>query len=359
MNKKTRGAVLLPLIGLNLGWFVFMAAAFVGLFEPDGYYSGPMGDVYVPGPEIRVSTYLFLAGIALFSVLASIAHRRADHEYHDSGAKDAGARAAFAFATVAVIVGLVSGAIFAISVFMGSFSNNGGTTTPLGRFLGVYLPILLATVLVVLVLLRATVFRKSSPAATRAAAVGGHMQAAHDAPAASAEPEVKKALALGLSLPIITTAFAMILGLMFWDLQNRELSSWTWVIIQSVIAFGIIAGTRYSMKAIRSVSGSHSGVSGAVGALNLNFVLSIIFGAIVTLMSFVMGFGAIDQLKWRSITTPTAKTIMNNFDANWVFVDFAPTYVLLLLVSVAVFFTLVSRHSSPKAAAADKVDAAA
>ncbi|CAB4616512.1 unannotated protein [freshwater metagenome] len=182
------------------------------------------------------------------------------------------------------------------------------------------------------------------------------MQAAHDAPAASAEPEVKKALALGLSLPIITTALAMILGLMFWDLQNRELSSWTWVIIQSVIAFGIIAGTRYSMKAIRSVSGSHSGVSGAVGAMNLNFVLSIIFGSIVTLMSFTMGFAAIDQLKWRSVITPTPKNIMNNFDVNWVFVDFAPTYVLLLLVSVAVFFTLVSRHAK---VAAKKADAAA
>ena len=115
MNKKTRGAVLLPLIGLNLGWFVFMAAAFVGLFEPDGYYSGPMGDVYNSGAEVRASTYLFLGGIALFSVLASIAHRRADHEYHDSGAQDAGSRAAFSFATIAVIVGLVSGAIFAIS----------------------------------------------------------------------------------------------------------------------------------------------------------------------------------------------------------------------------------------------------
>jgi hypothetical protein len=123
------------------------------------------------------------------------------------------------------------------------------------------------------------------------------------------------------------------------------------VIIQSVIAFGIIAGTRYSMKAIRSVSGSHSGVSGAVGALNLNFVLSIIFGAIVTLMSFTMGFAAIDQLKWRSVITPTPQTILNNFDANWLFVDFAPTYVLLVLVSVAVFFTLVSRHA--KAAKAD------
>ena len=360
MNKKMRGAVLLPLIGLNLGWFVFMSATFAGLFESDGYYSGPMGEVYTEPTEVRLSTYLFLAGIALFSVLASIAHRRADHEYHQAGSQSTGARAAFSFATVAVIVGLVSGAIFAISVFMGSFSSSYGTTpTPLGRFLGVYLPILMATVLVVLVLLRATVFRKSSPEATRAAAIGGFVPAAQPQAPAAADPEVKNALALGLSLPIVTTAFAMILGLMFWDLQNRSLSSWTWVIIQSVIAFGIIAGTRYSMKAIRSVSGSHSGVSGAVGAMNLNFVLSIIFGAIVTLMSFGMGFGAVDQLKWRSVITPTPKTILNNLDVSWVFVDFVPTYVLLRLVSVAVYFTLTGRHSAPKAATAESVDAAA
>jgi hypothetical protein len=58
-----------------------------------------------------------------------------------------------------------------------------------------------------------------------------------------------------------------------------------------------------------------------------------------------MGFAAIDQLKWRSVITPTPQTILNNLDAKWAFVDFAPTYVLLLLVSVAVFFTLVSRHA--------------
>jgi hypothetical protein len=329
-----------------------MSAAFAGLFESDGYYSGPMGDVYNMGTEIRLSTYLFLGGIALFSVLASIAHRRADHLYHSAGAHDLAARAAFRFATLAVIVGLVSGAIFAISVFLGSFSNYGGTTTPLGRFLGVYLPILLATVLVVLVLLRATVFRKTAPSAARAGAV--HAASVHATTGNSevaTDPEVKKALALGLSLPIVTTAFAMILGLMFWDLQNRDLSSWTWVIIQSVIAFGIIAGTSYSAKAVKAVVGAHGSVSGAIGAANLNFVLSIIFGAIVTLMSFTMGFSAMSELKWRSVITPTPKTILNNVDANWLFVDLAPTYVLLVLVSVAVFFSLTARHG--KAAKAE------
>jgi hypothetical protein len=42
---------------------------------------------------------------------------------------------------------------------------------------------------------------------------------------------------------------------------------------------------------------------------------------------------------------------LNNVDANWLFVDFAPTYVLLVLVSVAVFFSLTARHG--KAAKAE------
>jgi hypothetical protein len=344
MNKKMRGAVLLPLIGLNLGWFVFMSAAFVGLFESDGYYSGPMGDVYNPGTEVRASTYIFLAGITLFTVLAAIAHRRADYEYHANGSTDAGARAAFRFATLTVIIGLVSGAIFAISAFLGSFNYWGGQPSPLGRFLGVYLPILLATILVVLVLLRVTVFRRSLSATVPMPL--SQADAAIGKAEVQANPAVRKALALGLSLPIISTALAMILGLMFWDLQRGNLTSWTWVVIQSVIAFGIIGGTVFSVRAIRAIGGHvlSAAIAGASGSLRLNYVLTIIFGAIVTLMSFTMGFSAISELKWRNTGQATAQSILNNVDARWVFNDFLPTYVLLLLVTVAVFFTIAARH---------------
>jgi hypothetical protein len=77
-------------------------------------------------------------------------------------------------------------------------------------------------------------------------------------------------------------------------------------------------------------------------------------------MAFTMGFAAIDQLKWGTVMTPTAKSILNNLDVNWVFVDFVPAYVLLVLVSVAVFFTLTSRHGKSSAVKIDKsVDPAA
>jgi len=333
MNKKMRGAVLLPLIGLNLGWFVFMSAAFVGLFESDGYFSGPMGDVYVEGTEIRPSTYLFLAGIALFSILASIAHRTADHEYLEAGEGDRAARAAFRFATLAVIVGLVSGAIFAIAVFLSSFGSYGSEPTLVGRLLGVYVPILLATALVVLVMLRATVFRKSAPA------VGD------EGPKLSPQ---KKALIWGFTLPIIATAVAIIFGLVVWDIQNQTLATWVWVVIQSLIAFGIIGGTSFAVKArvgVAHVEKPKVVSAGAIGALNLNFVLSIIFGAVVTLMSFTMGLAAIETLRAPFGQTPSANIIRQNVDLDWLGTEVLPSYLLLVLVSVAVFFTITLRHA--------------
>jgi hypothetical protein len=345
MNKKMRGAVLLPLIGLNLGWFVFMAAAFAGLFESDGYSSDPYGNDFVPPTEIRLSTYLFLAGIAVFSLLASIAHSRADHEYLAAGESDRGARAAFRFATLSVIVGLVSGAIFAITVFLSSFGTFGAEPTLVGRLLGVYLPIVLATALVVLVMLRATVFRKSAPS------VGDD--------GAKMSPQ-KKALIWGFTLPIIATAVAIIFGIVVWDIQNQRLETWVWVVIQALIAFGIIGGTRFAVKArvgVPHVEKPKVVSAGAIGAVNLNFVLSIIFGAVVTIMSFTMGLSAVSMLKWRQVTVATPELILKNLDLNWFVSDLLPAYLLLVLVSFAVFSTLVARHG--KLAEAQKVDAAA
>ncbi len=340
MNKKMRGAVLLPLIGLNLGWFVFMSAAFASFFENDGYN---MDGSYVTPTEVRLSSYLFLFGIAVFAVLASIAHSRADREFLQAGEGDRAARAAFRFATLAVIVGLVSGAIYAISVFLSSFGSYGNSYEPtlLGRLLGVYLPIVLATALVILVMLRATVFRKSAPA------VGDEGN--------KMSPQ-KKALIWGFSMPIIATAVAIIFGLVVWDIQSQRLATWVWVIIQALIAFGIIAGTRFAVKArvnVAHVEKPKVVSAGAIGALNLNFVLSIIFGAVVTIMSFTMGFAAIEQLRWRFGYTESAEAILRNANANWFFSELLPAYLLLVLVSLAVYITTVSRHGKAVEARAE------
>ena len=343
MNKKMRGAVLLPLFGLNLGWFVFMSATFAGLFENNGYY---LDMNYVGGTEVRLSTYLFLLGITVYSVLASVAHSRADREYLAAGESNRAARAAFRFATLSVIVGLVAGSIFAISVFLGSFGTSPMAPTLVGRLFGVYVPIVLATALVVVVLLRATVFRTSSPS------VGDE--------GAKMSPQ-KQALVWAFTLPIIATAAAIILGLVVWDTQRQSLETWVWVVIQALIGFGIIGGTRFAVNArvgVPHVEKPKVVAAGAIGAVNLNFVLSIIFGAVVTIMSFTMGSAAVDQLRWGSISEPSPSSILRAGDLGWFVSDLLPAYLLLVLVSFALYSTLITRHGKVAEPASEPVDAA-
>jgi hypothetical protein len=102
-----------------------------------------------------------------------------------------------------VIIGLVAGAVYAIGNFLAAFNVYQGRTENLGlRFLGVYLPILLATALVVIVLLRAFVFRKD----LKEQAEPGEKKGLSEA---------QKALGLGYAVPILATAAAIILDSWF------------------------------------------------------------------------------------------------------------------------------------------------
>ena len=141
---------------------------------------------------------------------------------------------------------------------------------------------------------------------------------------------------------------AIIFGIVVWDIQNQTLATWVWVVIQALIAFGIIGGTSFAVKArvgVAHVEKPKVVSAGAIGAVNLNFVLSIIFGAVVTLMSFTMGFAAIESLRAPFGQTPSANSIRQNVDLDWLGTEVLPSYLLLVLVSVAVFFTITLRHA--------------
>ena len=322
MNKQMRSVVLLPLIGANLMWVGFMTAIYVGLFENDNVYD--MSGSY---QEVRASTYIFLVAIALLAGFASFAHTRADQLRLDS--KDAQAqRSVFRYASLAVIIALVSGSIYALANFMASF-NSYQNPTLVGRLLGVYVPIILAAVLVVLVLLRATVFRKSS---THERTENGKMSAQ------------QRALILAFSLPIVGTAIAIILGLIFYDAQGRTLAIWTWVVIQAIIGGSVIAGTRFAAAARVAATApkpAKKTVAGAIGAVNLNLVLSIVFAGVVFLMAFSSGADAITQLRdWHngsSLPRILAPSL------GWFVDKLLPALVLLEIAVVGTYLTLVSR----------------
>lgn len=330
MNKPMRTSVALTLIGLNAAWVITMFANYASHVENIGSQV-MVGDTWKGPGEIRTSTFLFLAAIAVFAIVASIAHRIADQQQALAGEGNRAAHAAFRFASLAVIIGLVAGAIFAISTFLSSFQTYSPTpVTLVGRLVGVYLPIILATALVIYVLLQVTVFRKSAPSGKDES---GKMT------------KEQRAMVLGYSLPIAATALAIILGLAFWDIQGQRLDNWVWVVIQAIVAAGLVFGTRAAVSARAgkpvAVKPRVTG-SGAVGAVNLNFVLSIVFGGVVTLMSFVLGGEAFGRLG----TEP-----YKGIDGPWVFNQMLPAYAMIVLVTFGVYTTIVARHGEGKKAA--------
>jgi amino acid permease len=317
MNKQMRFAAALPLIGLNAAWVVFMFAAWAEHKENLV--------LNFDQPEHKASTYLYLAAIAVFSIVASIAHRLADTQDASGSTPDKAAHAVLRFASLAVIVGLVAGAIFAISTFLNSFGSSYPEqhVTLGGRLLGVYLPIILATALVVFVLLRVTVYRKSAPSAKDENGKRNPQQ---------------RAMVLGFTLPIVATALATIIGLAFWDFQGQNLDNWVWVVVMAIVAAGLIFGTRFAVSARAAkpeqVRPRMTGAA-AAGAVTLNYVLAVVFGAVVTVMSFSIGASSFSIIG----SYPQPGT-----NQNWFADLLLPAYVMLLLVTIAVFFTLVSRH---------------
>ena len=129
---------------------------------------------------------------------------------------------------------------FAIGNFMGAFGYSSSTAeNALVRILDVYLPILLATAMVVFVILKAFVFRQ-----------GEHQDGEKDKRGLT---ETQKSLGLGYAMPIIATAVAIIFGLIVYDVTKTTLQVWVWVLIQVIVVAGVIQGTRFASKAKQGV----------------------------------------------------------------------------------------------------------
>ena len=336
-NKLSKLAIITPLIGLIGGWKLFMLAIYAGLFvypiyDAQGMYQG---DEQI----IRPSTYLFLSGIVLFGLLALYGQRLALRAREMAGPEGSLARAAHRFTNFAVIVALVGGAFFAIGNFLGAFNTYIDREENLTvRLFDVYIPILLATGLVVYILLRAFVFRKQVVKGAKKEGMS----------------ESEKALGLGYAVPIIFTAIAIIFGLVVYDVTRTDLQVWVWVIIQVIIVSGILLGTRFSTKAKSAKAAApRARPTLAAGAANLNFVLSIVFGVTVSIMSFGFGADGIERLRvyppyeepapgeeFNAIWTWTVAPIT----VNWFIEQMLPAVVLLLLAAAGTYLSITERN---------------
>ncbi len=316
MNSKLRIALLLPLVGLLVTWSLFLTANYFELPTRDGYND----------PGMRWEVYLYLAGIAVVALASSIAFSISDslHVKQPEGIT----RSVYRFNGLAVVLSMVAGAIFAIGTFLSSFGmafDRPGAN----KLLEVYLPIILVTVVVVYVLLQATVFRKSE-----------------NEDNAPADPR-RRALGLAWSLPIIGTALALIIGLIAYG-SSREIETWVWVVIQSLILASIILGTHFAVKARSAVRiAARERVVGA-GALNLNFVLSIVFSAVVGIMAFAYGSTAISKLGSFYYLDDREVYESKAIDAAWILQDFLPALILLLLAEAGIYLTITLRNRNEK-----------
>ena len=339
--SQVQKAIALPLIGEVWGWLFFVVAIWANQVQNNLTY----GTQYpaFPAPEIvHASTYLFLVAIAGFSLAAVRGQSLAIKSRGELGESHQLARAAHRFSTLAVVIGLAFGAIYAIGNFMGAFGYSSSNAQNAGiRFLDVYLPILLATGLVVYVILRAFVFRE-----------GEHQEGEKDKRGLT---EAQKALGLGYAMPIIATAIAIILGLVVYDVTKTTLQVWVWVLIQVIVVAGVIQGTRFAAKAKQGkVRPPRERRILAAGAAGLNFVLSIVFGGVVSIMAFSYGGAAIDKLQrfpqYDNQGNPIGsdQTTLLPVTFTWALNELLPALVLLGLAVVGIYWTLVARNPEPK-----------
>jgi heme/copper-type cytochrome/quinol oxidase subunit 4 len=321
--SQVQKAIALPLIGEVWGWLFFVVALWANQVQNQLTY-GTQYPTYPAREVVHASTYLFLVAIAGFSLAAVRGQSIAIKSRGELGETHQLARAAHRFSTLAVVIGLAFGAIYAIGNFMGAFGYSSSNAQDAGiRFFDVYLPILLATGLVVYVILRAFVFRE-----------GEHQEGEKDKRGLT---EAQKALGLGYAMPIITTAIAIIFGLVVYDLTKTTLQVWVWVLIQVIVVAGVIQGTRFAAKAKQGkVRPPRERLALAAGAAGLNFVLSIVFGGVVSIMAFSYGAAAID------------KTNQEPISFNWVVSELLPALVLLGLAVVGIYWTLFARNAEPK-----------
>ena len=173
----------------------------------------------------------------------------------------------------------------------------------------------------------------------------------------------RRNLGLGYALPIIGGAISLIIGLVVWDLTHTTFDAWIWILIIAILGISLVFGTSLSNAAFNFAEPSGKAVGSIRGAKNLNFVLGIIWSAVVTVKSFSDMGNAVNQLRgYRSMPVPAKQpkgTAVDNAAVytgstvkplTWHFfiADFLPAFVLLVLVVVGIYLLLWERAKPGK-----------
>lgn len=271
MNTSPRAlaALRIALLGLLVGWVLF-------IFGMHASFTSPDSDVTTEAPStVDFATYFFFGAVAVFGSGALYAKRRAQRFVAEGLPL---ARPVLFHAVAALIVAITIGAWAVLLIFFDLLVTDYSNLTL--RVVNTYLPIVLFTALVVAFLLAGFVFGR--------APAGAPERPLPPAAAPAPEPDTR-ASALAYAIPIIAAAVAALVTGLIYDLTGTSLTAWMWVLVLTLVAGGIIAGTYYG--------GSLPTSSGAYG---LNFAWMIAFTAVGALMAFGYGAAGVHHLHLQS-----------------------------------------------------------
>lgn len=320
-----RRSLLLVLGAAVVAWLLFIAGMYVDML-PRGtsstYLTSPD-----PGPP-EFSRYFLFAAVASLGLGALIALRRTS-KFRSRGAQSALVRPVQLFAGGTLIVAAAISASTCMVLFFDGFLGGGGSDSPLTRTVDLYIPIVLHTALVVTLVLAGFVFVPRGPhaaAATSPAAGSSETpsvtaeepslapqlaaqqqdpdQQAQQIPDPQLQQQAQRSAAIGFTVPMVTASAALIAGLIAADLTGSATQVWLWTLVLAVIGAGIVAGTRGAGRAIAQQTSGHKPRGAAVGAKNLNFVLSIVMVGSSVILALGYGASAINALTsspWLSV----------------------------------------------------------
>ena len=338
--KTAKSSIRNPLLALIATWVLFMLGSYIDMAAPETQWAED-GPIY-PEPTIQWQVYIFLLGITVFALVTL----RSLHQAVGLRVswENPLAKSAHRFANLGVILSLVAGAVFAVGNFLGAWNSYDLRDEPVWmRLINVYLPIVLATILVVYTLLSAFVFRKNAP----------------DIPEGEKDEDrakLQRAVGLAYAVPVIGTAIAIIFGLTVYDITKTSLDAWIWVIIQAIIGFSIILGTTFAARARSARALPPRERKSGVAAVNLNFVLSIVFAVVVLIMAFTLWFAGVDSLLEYSDRIEVIdgrevynyERIMAAPSVCWLIEDMLPPILLLLLAEWGIYRTVIIRNQEAK-----------
>ncbi len=288
---------LITSLAWTLGSGLFAWVVLQTAFALDLWRLGGDASFYDP-TIVHAIPLMAMFAVASLGLGALIGERIALGLLHDEPKHARMAKAAIDFSRTIAVVSVIV-AFFATSVlFLSAFGDSpsmAGDITIIRRLLETYIPIIGYTAFAVWVLLSMFVFHRTKatePAAARAKKVTTVKLTDEQTEAR------RKNLALAFTLPIVALALGLIIGLIVYDLTNRGPEASIWLLIASIVGSGVVAGTVFAARAGETDPVTQNlGRGPTYGARMLSFVLSVLFGSVVSIMSFVYGQVAIDRLQ--------------------------------------------------------------